>query len=69
MKHRDLIRALRQIARDHGLELIEDGGGDHEKWRAGPIPIAVPRHRDINELTAKTIIQRLERQLAAKEDE
>jgi mRNA interferase HicA len=63
MKHRDLIRRLRAIARRYGAELVLDGGTNHEKWYVGKLAVMVPRHREINEHTARTIIRDLERAL------
>ena len=53
MKRRDLIRRLE----DTGYQLARDEG-DHTVYRkANAQPIAVPRHRAINENTAKTILR------------
>lgn len=53
MKRRDLIRRLE----DAGYQLARDEG-DHTVYRkANAQPIAVPRHREINENTAKTILR------------
>lgn len=53
MKRRDLIRRLE----DTGYQLARDEG-DHTVYRkANAQPIAVPRHREINENTAKTILR------------
>lgn len=32
-------------------------GANHEKWTNGALKTTVPRHREINELTAKGIIK------------
>ena len=50
--------------RENGLAWVKVGSrGSHEKWRLGSsVQVAVPRHREINELTARAI-------LAATEDE
>jgi hypothetical protein len=55
---------MRQLARKYDVELMLDGGGSHEKWLVGTIPVAVPRHKEITEGTARTILKRLEGQLA-----
>lgn len=57
MKQRDLLKSLRQIAKDRGttLDFIRHGA-DHDQYRIGGYLIPVPRHREINERTAKGII-------------
>ena len=50
MKHRDLVKRLK--AAGYRLE------GDHTIYsKPGAQPIAVPRHREINENTARTILR------------
>jgi predicted RNA binding protein YcfA (HicA-like mRNA interferase family) len=49
MKWRDLERALRWT--------LERQGSRHEIWRRGDQTIAVPRHAEINERTAKSILK------------
>jgi hypothetical protein len=52
MKARDLKRLLRLLGwRDTGR------GAKHEKWTNGFHYIAVPRHREIAEGTARAILQ------------
>ena len=34
-----------------------DEGANHEKWTNGEIKTTLPRHREINESTAKSIIK------------
>ena len=55
---------IRSAGRENGLAWVQVGSrGSHEKWRLGSsVQVAVPRHREINELTARAI-------LAATEDE
>lgn len=53
MKHRDLVKRLK--AAGYRLERDE---GDHTIYsKPGAQPIAVPRHREINENTARTILR------------
>lgn len=53
MKRRDLIKRLEEA----GYQLVRDEG-DHTVYRKlNAQPIAVPRHREINENTAKTILR------------
>lgn len=53
MKRRDLIRRLE----DAGYQKVRDEG-DHTIYRKpNARPIAIPRHRELNENTAKTILR------------
>ena len=52
-----LIRMLRQIAQDKGLDLARVREGRHEIWAIGPQIIQIPRHREIQEGTAAKIIK------------
>lgn len=53
MKHRDLIKKIK----DAGYTLDRDNG-DHSIYeKEGCRPIQVPRHREINENTAKQILR------------
>lgn len=52
MKYRDLMRQLIDL----GWWQITNNG-PHEKWTNGKICRAVPRHKEINEFTAKGIIR------------
>jgi mRNA interferase HicA len=38
-------------------------GGQHEVWRCGETLVVIPRHREINELTAGSIRRHLEAEL------
>ncbi|MFH1831081.1 MAG: type II toxin-antitoxin system HicA family toxin [Pseudomonadota bacterium] len=53
MKKRDLIRALMGF----GWHLLRQGG-QHEIWTDGEICIAIPRHREIAESTARRILRK-----------
>ena len=52
MKRKDLIKHLRR----HGCELLREGRG-HSVWvnPANDQQATVPRHREINEYTARSI--------------
>ncbi|MCL2503403.1 MAG: type II toxin-antitoxin system HicA family toxin [Coriobacteriia bacterium] len=54
MKKRDLIKKLRQGE----CQKIRDDG-KHESWTNGKIIVAVPRHNEIKEGTAKQILKDL----------
>lgn len=53
MKRRDLAARLTAM----GWRLVRQGGS-HEIWTDGESSLAVPRHREINELTAKGILKK-----------
>lgn len=52
MKSRDLIKTLT----DNGFELYRHGGS-HDIYRKEKIRISVPRHKEINEDTARAILR------------
>jgi mRNA interferase HicA len=59
VKKRDLIKQLRALAaqRGHDLEFVREGR-NHEVWTIGGTRIVIPRHREINERTARSILTR-----------
>lgn len=53
MKRRDVIKRLEAA----GFQKLRDEG-DHTIYKAdGFPPISIPRHRELNELTAKNILR------------
>jgi hypothetical protein len=66
VKRQHLIRKVGAAARAAGLTwwLVRQGGG-HEWWRCGSTGVAIPRHREIPELTAVAILRELEIELGA----
>ena len=52
MKKQKLTKALMECGWYKYTE-----GKNHEKWTNGSLKTTVPRHSDINELTAKNIIK------------
>jgi mRNA interferase HicA len=38
-------------------------GGRHEVWQCGSTKVTIPRHREINEITARAILKTLEAEL------
>ena len=52
MKRRDLLQRLADL----GWRFDRQGGA-HEIWRKGERTIAVPRHVEINEHTARAILR------------
>jgi mRNA interferase HicA len=55
MKRRDLEKRLREL----GWRIVRHGGR-HDAWAHGEREIAVPRHMEINEYTAKMILRAAE---------
>lgn len=59
VKYRELIRRLRRIAAEQGHDLtFVREGSSHELWELAGERLVVPRHREINEMTARAIIKR-----------
>jgi mRNA interferase HicA len=55
MRRRDLEKRLRDL----GWRLARHGGR-HDVWAKGERELAVPRHNEINEYTAKAILREAE---------
>ena len=53
MKRTELLKKLAQIG---SLELVREGA-NHTLYRVNGNPVTIPRHREINELTAKAILR------------
>ncbi len=52
MKSRDMIKSLTQ----NGFELYRHGS-NHDIYKKGKIQITIPRHKEINEETARGIMK------------
>ena len=59
MKRRDLMKRLNEMAAELGLAIDITEGGSHTKVKLGDRQTVVPRHGEINEITAKAIIKQL----------
>ncbi len=53
MKRRDLIKKLEAA----GYKIDREDGGHTIYEKEGNRPVQVPRHREINEITAKSILK------------
>lgn len=53
MKRRDLVKKLESA----GYKVDRDDGGHTVYEKEGSRPVQVPRHREINENTAKSILR------------
>jgi mRNA interferase HicA len=60
MRRRDLMRRLRDIALEEDVDMEVTEGGRHTKVKIGNRQTAVPRHNEINEHTARSIIKHME---------
>jgi hypothetical protein len=64
VKRQDLISKVGAAASSAGLCWhLERQGANHEVWQLGTTRIAVPRHRELKELTALSIFRNLESEL------
>ena len=61
MKRTVLLRTIARAANRAGVEwrLVRDRG-DHEVWSLDGVLVVVPRHREVNEMTALHILVDLE---------
>lgn len=64
MGRNELLRRIRRAAadKDVGFELVREGG-NHSIYRCGSQNVVIPRHREINELTARSIMRDLDDEL------
>lgn len=64
MKHRDLIRKIRDAAKAKGIPFQKlRQKGSHEMWVCGSTPVVIPKHNEVNEITAQGICKSLEPEL------
>ncbi len=55
------MKQLANIAKERGTDLaLVRQGGNHELWQIGEQMLTIPRHNEINELTAKSILRTAE---------
>ncbi|RIJ76636.1 hypothetical protein D1871_11225 [Nakamurella silvestris] len=59
MKRKDLLKKISQIAKDQGLAMHLEEGGSHTKVTVGTKNTVVPRHNEVNEITAKAILKQI----------
>ena len=67
MKRTVLLRTIARAANRAGVEwrLVRDRG-DHEVWSLDGFRVVVPRHREVNEMTAMRIFLDLEDRLGPR---
>jgi hypothetical protein len=64
VKRQLLVKRVAERARAVGLAwALVRQGRSHEWWRCGSTGVAIPRHREIPELTALAIFRELETEL------
>lgn len=56
MKKRDLEKSIARMARQHGVSWVSIGGSKHDKFTLDGVMIMIPRHREIDERLAKSIL-------------
>ncbi|MDM7887146.1 hypothetical protein QUG98_01655 [Curtobacterium sp. RHCJP20] len=62
MKRADLLRRLDRLAADTGVDFrLHRHGGRHDVYRFGGATVIVPRHREIEEQTARAILRNCDR--------
>ena len=67
MKRVDLLRMISRAAMEAGLPwVLVREGGNHSLFTLRDIAVQIPRHRDIDGLTAKAIMKHLEGELGVK---
>lgn len=59
MKRRDLIKRINEIAAAANETAVYTEGGSHTKVSVGTKQTTIPRHNEVNEMTAKAIIRQL----------
>ncbi len=57
------LTRLRKIARENNVEIRLVRQGRHEVWECSGFRFPIPRHREINEYTALSIIKHLRKRL------
>lgn len=53
------MKRLAKLAKVMGEDMIVTEGGSHTKVKIGAHQVTVPRHSEINELTAKAILKQM----------
>jgi mRNA interferase HicA len=67
MKRVLLIGKIRKASAEQGKTwTLNRQGAQHEVWVCGTTTVTIPRHRDINEMTAKGIQKQLEAELGTE---
>ncbi|HEX9342079.1 MAG TPA: hypothetical protein VF995_00505 [Actinomycetota bacterium] len=60
-----MLRIIRRAAIESGIDFtLKRQGRAHEVWLCGQTLLVVPRHRNLNQLTAQSIRKKLESEFA-----
>lgn len=59
MKYRALCKTIRERTRSRGLIVTWCEGANHTKVRVGDKTTTIPRHSEVNEITARAILEYL----------
>lgn len=59
MKYRLLKKLITEHARERGLDVEWSEGANHMKVRVGSVKTTIPRHNEVNEITARSILRYL----------
>lgn len=59
MTYRTLKRFIIDRAREQGLDVEWSEGANHTKVRVGSVKTTIPRHNEVNEITARSILRYL----------
>jgi mRNA interferase HicA len=59
MKRRDIMKQIADYAKANGLDVVLTEGGQHTKIVVGDRRTVVPRHNEVNEITAKQILKQI----------
>lgn len=64
MKYRDLVSKIRKAAKAKGIPFEKQRQkGSHQFWLCGTTPVTIPKHSEVNEITAMGICKALETEL------
>lgn len=64
MKYRDLVKKIRDAAKAKGVPLtMLRQRGSHQTWMCGHTRVVIPKHSEVNEITAENICKTLEPEL------
>jgi len=60
VKRQALVSKIRKAAKmaDLKWEMVREGS-NHEVWQCGTTKVSIPRHREVNEITAENILKDL----------
>jgi predicted RNA binding protein YcfA (HicA-like mRNA interferase family) len=68
MKRAVLLRQIASAAKSRGIGWDRvSSKGSHDKWRLGEaVQVSIPRHTEINEITAQAILKSTESELGER---